>query len=99
MGRQRGGLDRRLMDARRVTASVVAAVLKDHDCSDGQRCAACDYVLSRRQPICRSVAVAQGLRFGRAPQWAGTDDDTAAVPTPRDNSGEQLELFATGRGR
>lgn len=88
MARQRGALDRRLLDVRSVAAEVLAAVLKEHDCSDGRACAACGYRPTRRRPVCRSVAVAQGLRWGRALRWAG--DDPSVVGEGSD--GEQGEL-------
>lgn len=92
MARQRGALDRRLLDLRSVTAEVLATVLKEHDCSRPE-CPACGYVPTRRQRVCRSVAVAQGLVRGRAPRWAG--DEPAEVPGlgAAEGGGDQRELF------
>jgi hypothetical protein len=88
MARQCGALDARLLD----WGSVTAEVLKEHDCSDGRACAACGYRPTRRQPVCWSVAVAQGLRCGRAPRWVG--GDPVEVPESEDSGGEQWELFS-----
>lgn len=81
MTEQIGALDSRLLDLRSRSALsvVVAEVLREHDCS-GEECAACGYRLTRRQKVCRSVAVAQGLRAGRAPRWSGESDAPESAP-------------------
>jgi hypothetical protein len=89
MARQVGAIDARLLDVRAVTGEVLAAVLTEHDCS-GTACTACGYVPTRRQAVCRSVAVAKGMRVGRAPSWAGPVEPALSV---RDVAGEQGELF------
>lgn len=72
MVRPRGAVDHRLLDGRAVTARVLAAMLTEHDCSNGRACMACGYWPSRRQPVCRSVALVQGRRVGYAPQVSAT---------------------------
>lgn len=89
MARQRGALDRRLLDLRAVTAEFLDAVMREHDCS-GQECTACGYRPTRRQKVCRSVEVARGLRCGRAPRWAGDETD----PAHEISDAGQDELFA-----
>jgi hypothetical protein len=89
MVRQRGAVDHRLLDWRAANAEVLAAVLKDHDCSDGQACVACGYRPTRRQPVCRSVVLARALRGGRAAQWSGNDQLIAS----EGSNSEQPALF------
>jgi hypothetical protein len=82
-----------LLDVRSVTGEVLLAVLREHDCSR-RECPVCGYVPTRRQRVCRSVAVAQGVVGGRAPRWAG--DDPVEAPESGVSSGaEQCELFST----
>jgi len=95
MARQRGAVDPRLLDlrSRQALAVVIEEVLREHDCS-GEECSACGYRPTRRQKVCRSVAVAQGLRAGRAPRWNGEPD--TPEPHPADPCG-LLELPMGGR--
>lgn len=85
MARQRGAVDPRLLDLRSRSAltAVIEEVLREHDCS-GEECAACGYRPTRRQRVCRSVAVAQGLRAGRVPRW---NEPEAPESTPDDPCG------------
>ncbi|MGH3611384.1 MAG: hypothetical protein ACRDRK_01930 [Pseudonocardia sp.] len=64
MTKQIGALDPRLLDlrSRSAVAALIEEVLREHDCS-GDECAACGYRPTRRQKVCRSVAVAKGLLF------------------------------------
>lgn len=100
-----GELDRRLTDGRRVTAAEVEAVLADHQAEasvrsaqkarcDVQACAACGYRPTRQQPVCRSVAVAQGIRWGRTPQWHGPIEEHGHE---QERAVEQRELFDVER--
>lgn len=84
--RQRGAVDSRLLDLRSRSALsvVIEEVLREHDCS-GEECAACGYRPTRRQRVCRSVAVAKGLRAGRAPRWNGEPE--ALEPAPDEPCG------------
>lgn len=78
---QRGAVDPRLLDLRSRSAltAVIAEVLREHVCS-GEECSACGYRPTRRQRVCRSVAVAQGLRAGRAPRWNEEPDVPESSP-------------------
>lgn len=89
--RQLGAVDGRLLDVRYVDERVLAAVLRDHDCSAGT-CPACGHVTTRRRPVCRSVALARGMRVGRAPSWADEPD----AERDDDGRGEQSALFGGG---
>lgn len=103
----RGELDGRLTDGRQITAAVVDAVLADHQAEAEVRCAqkarrevtacACGYEPTRQQPVCRSVVVAQAVRWGRAPQWHGPADEHEQ--TRGQAGGEQLALFTGEKGR
>jgi hypothetical protein len=86
MTRQRGAVDPRLLDlcSRLALAVAIEEVLREHDCS-GEECTACGYRPTRRQRVCRSVALAQGLRVGRAPRW--NEEPDALVPSPDDPCG------------
>lgn len=79
--RQRGAVDPRLLDlrSRSALAVVIQEVLREHDCS-GEECTACGYRPTQRQRVCRSVAVAQGLRAGRAPRWNHESDVPESSP-------------------
>lgn len=94
MARRRGALDRRLLDGRSVTGEVLVAVLKEHDCSRSE-CPACGYVPTRRQRVCRSVTVAQGLVCGRAPRWTGDEPAEVSGEGATGGGGGRYELFST----
>jgi hypothetical protein len=87
MTKQIGALDPRLLDlrSRSVLSAVIAEVLREHDCS-GEECAACGYRPTRQQKVCRSVAVAQGLRACRAPRWNGESGVSESAPTEEPHS-------------
>ena len=84
----RGELDPRLLDlrSRSALALVIQEVLQKHDCS-GEECTACGYRPTQRQRVCRSVAIAQGLRAGRAPRWNGDKPDAPEQLSPTDPCG------------
>lgn len=85
-------VDERLRAPGRIPEDVLVEVLKDHGIPDGstQACAACGYVPTRRQPVCRSTAVAVALRFGRRPEWNGP---TGAVTAPAPVGAATPSLF------
>lgn len=64
-----GALDPRLTATATPSRVVLDEVLSEHDCTRPE-CPACGHRTSRRQPVCRSAAVAAGLRFGRRPSWS-----------------------------
>lgn len=80
-----GALDQRLCDGA-ASREVLQQVLRDHLCAS-EACAFCEETLSRRRPVCRSVALARTALYGQR-RWC----PDVQVPQQR-RSVEQLDLF------
>jgi len=89
--RMSGELDRRLLGE--LSSVRLEAVYMAHVTGGGLVCPVCGWVPTRRQPHCRSFAVAHALRWGRpVPDWRGDEPPAPARVEVED----QMELFAVG---
>jgi hypothetical protein len=103
MAGRAGALDRRLWDWSQVTAAVIEAVLRDHDCEGSDSCPACGNELTGKRSPCRSAVVARAARCGRRPQWVAEPGSSPAVQAAPDEDTAPglfaVEPFRKGGGR